>query len=310
MSAELRLGVVYRLATSLLSFMVLAMSDPTPSIGQELLSATDVMSIQHPGADLRIPYGPEELQFGHLRLPEGQGPHPVVIFLHGGCWYAEYDIGHVGSLEAALAEAGYAVWSLEYRRIGDAGGSWPGTFLDAALGTDHLRALAEEYPLDLHRVVTAGHSAGGHLALWLAARSKMQSDWELYSATSLPIQGVLALAPAADLEGLWESGTCGGAVGRLMEGGPAAFPRRYDQGSPMRLVPLGVRQTVFVGAHDATWSPPARAYYQAALAAGEEDIRLVEAPESGHFEMIVPGTTTWPLVVEALAELLTRVGHP
>jgi acetyl esterase/lipase len=286
---------------------VLTMTQPEPSAGQELLTAGDVVALEAPAPDHVIAYGVDPLQFGHLRLPQGEGPFPVVIFLHGGCWLSAYDIGHVAPLEHALAEAGYAVWSLEYRRIGDQGGAWPGTYLDVAAGADHLRTLAEAHPLDLERVVAAGHSAGGHLALWLAARSKLQSDQELHTAVPLAISGVLALAPAADLEGLWQAGTCGNAVDGLMEGGPEVVPERYAQGSPMRLVPIEAEQTIFVGTHDSTWSPPALAYYQAARGAGDSRIQLVEAPESGHFEMIVPGTSTWGLVVAALAGVFARL---
>lgn len=278
-----------------------------PAGAQELLTAGDVVGLEAPAPDHRIAYGTAPLQFGHLRLPEGEGPHPVVVFIHGGCWLSAYDIAHVGGAEAALAEEGYAVWSLEYRRVGDEGGGWPGTFLDVASGADHLRTLAGDYPLDLSRVVAAGHSAGGQLALWLAARPRVDPASEIHANDPLPIQGVFALAPAAALWMHHESGVCGSVVDALMGGGPADQPARYDAASPVRLAPIGVPQTVFVGAHDGTWGPSGRAYHEAATAAGDTDAVLVVAPESGHFEMIVPRTTTWPLVVEALADLYRRL---
>lgn len=285
---------------------------PTPSGAQELLTASDVVAMEAPAPDRRIAYGEGGLNFGHLRLPEGAdgpgaAPHPVVVFIHGGCWLSEYGIGHVGLAEEALAEAGYAVWSLEYRRVGDEGGGWPGTFRDVAAGVDHLRRLAREYPLDLDRVVAVGHSAGGQLALWAAARSKMPPGSPIHAPAPLPVRGVVGLAPAATLAELHRVGICGDVVDGLMGGGPDEVPDRYRAASPMRLTPVGVPQRVIVGVHDETWGPHGRAYVRRAREAGEPSISLRVAPESGHFEMIVPGTSTWLLVLEELDALFREI---
>ena len=205
------------------------------------------------------------------------------------------------------AERGYAVWSLEYRRVGDEGGGWPGTFLDIARGVDHLSELAREYPLDLGRVIASGHSAGGHFALWAAARPGIPSSSELYRAEPLPIQGVLALAPAPNLETLHGAGVCGDVINGLMGGSPDSHPERYDVTSPMRLMPVGVPQRLIVGARDGAWGPSGRAYFEHARAAGLSPVTLREAPESGHFEVIVPSTTTWPLVLRELETLSLEV---
>src|SRR5262245_6784070 len=117
----------------------------------------------------RISYGTDPLQFGELTLPAGQGPHPLVINVHGGVWLAAYSIDHTHAMARALADSGFAVWNLEYRRVGHEGGGWPGTFLDVSHGVEHARALASSRPIDLARVCLMGHSAGGHLALWLGA---------------------------------------------------------------------------------------------------------------------------------------------
>src|SRR5947209_5684909 len=128
---------------------------------------------QSPTTPVRLPYGPEYLQFGELYLPAGDGPFPVIPLIHGGYWRARYDLTLMDGLAEDLARRGYAAWNIEYRRVGDEGGGWPGTFLDVALATDYLRELAITYPLNLQKVVTMGHSAGGHLALWLVARSRI-----------------------------------------------------------------------------------------------------------------------------------------
>ena len=150
-------------------------------------------------ADHRIQYGEHAFAFGELRLPRGSGPHPVVVVVHGGCWQSQYDLRYMSHLSAALSQAGIATWTLEYRRIGNAGGGWPGTFDDVARGTDYVRTLAQRFPLDLNRVVVAGHSAGGHLALWVAARRNLPRESPLFTANPLPLRGVVSLAGITDL---------------------------------------------------------------------------------------------------------------
>ena len=274
---------------------------PTPGSAQ-LIGSDEVLEWQSPPPDHRISSGPGPQQFGNLRLPTGAGPHPIVVFIHGGCWLSTFDIQHVGQTEVAITEAGYAVWSLEYRRLGDEGGGWPNTYLDVGQGIDHLRKIAEPYSLDLSRVVVAGHSAGGALALWAAARGKVDDQSVLYTPKPLPVQAVFALAPAADLEGLEERGSCGNAVGRLMGGTPEEHPERYQAASPMQLAPISVPQTLLIGGQDFVWAPPGRSYYHRAITVETQNVRIVDLPASGHFEMVSPSTTTWPLVISALEE--------
>src|SRR5689334_19990376 len=144
---------------------------------------------------LRFAYGVEPLQFGDLYLPNGPGPHPVVILIHGGFWRAPYDLTLMQGLAQDLVQNRIAAWNIEYRRLGDAGGGWPGTFQDVARAADYLAALALPYSLDLTRVVPVGHSAGGHLALWLATRSRLPRNSKLtVSNTPLSLSGVVSLA--------------------------------------------------------------------------------------------------------------------
>jgi acetyl esterase/lipase len=271
----------------------------------ELMTSGDLASFESPEPDHRIAYGEDPLQFGELRLPEGAGPHPVAILIHGGCWLSEFDITHFRKLAAAITKTGVATWALEYRRVGNPGGGWPGTFQDIAKGTDHLRVLAESFPLELERVLAIGHSAGAHFALWLPARSKL-GDREPFRAEDPVLPGaVLALAPAPDLAFLHQQNVCGSVVDKLLGGSPESHPERYAVASPMNLVPLGVPQILVLGRYDHNWAPVGRRYFDRAQAEGD-DVRLVEAPESGHFEMIDPDSTTWPLVEDALRQLLQR----
>jgi acetyl esterase/lipase len=200
----------FRGGRRLAAVVLLALAASAGALGaQQLLGTQDLPSLAAGPPTERIQYAAGPFQFGNLRVPKGPGRHPVVVFIHGGCWLSAFDIAHAGSIEQAMADSGLAVWSLEYRRVGNDGGGWPGTFQDIANGTDYLRTLAAKYSLDLNRVVVAGHSAGGMFALWVAARKKIPASSELYVANPLAVRGVFALAPAPDLEGLSAAGTCG-----------------------------------------------------------------------------------------------------
>lgn len=270
------------------------------------MTAPRVHSRPQPRADHREAYGEAPAQFGELYLP-GRSPvaarPPVVLLLHGGCWRARWGLDQVRSLAAALAAEGFAVWSLEYRRLGEDGGGWPGTFADVARGADHLRRLAERFSLDPGRVVAVGHSAGGHLALWLAGRRRLPPDSPLHVADPLPLRGVVALAPIADLAAGAAAGLCGGAISELLGGRPDEFPERVRQASPAALLPLGVPLRLVVGERD-TIAPPGlvAAFAEAARRAGD-DVGLTRLPASGHFELVDPRSPAWPAVRDAVREV-------
>jgi len=293
-----------RLAGAVLCALVVA---ARPAYTQKLIATSEINSLAAGPPDRKIQYGPAPQQFGNLRLPKGNGPHPLVIFIHGGCWLSAYDITHAGSIEQALADSGYAVWSIEYRRVGDEGGGWAGTFLDIAHGADFVREIAEKYSLDMNHVVASGHSAGGEFALWLAARSQIPASSEVYVKDPIKVQGVVALAPAPDLESLESAGTCGKVIDRLVGGPPSDFGARYAAVSPMRLAPISIPSTLVVGGLDRGFGPNGRAYFAHARDAGDTKVKLVEAPESGHFELIAPKTTTWPIVIAEFKAMFAKI---
>jgi acetyl esterase/lipase len=274
------------------------------------MNASEIGTLAAGAPTARISYGPSPLQFANLRMPSTRGPHPVVIVIHGGCWLSAYDITYMGKFEQALADSGYAVWSIEYRRVGDDGGAWPNSFTDVARGADKLRDVAKQYDLDLTRVIASGHSAGGGYALWLAARRKIAPSSDLYMKDPLPIRAVFGLAAAGDLEMVQAAGSCGGVIGKLMGGSPAEQDARYAAASPMRLVPVGVPQTLVMGLLDRQWTPVARSYLARAQGAGDTTIRVVELPESGHFEMVNPASSSWAAVMTALKALVAGVAGP
>lgn len=256
-----------------------------------------------PPADQRIWYAADPLQFGDLRLPAGNGPFPVVIVVHGGFWRARYDLEHIGHVCAALTALGYATWNIEYRRVGN-GGGWPTTFFDVGQAADFVPQLAQTYPIDAQRVLSLGHSAGGHLALWLAARSKLAPTSPLWQAQPLRLQGVVSLAGVADLALADQRRLSQQAVQELLGGSPAEYPERYHDASPAALLPLGVPQIVLHGTDDGPVPfGISQSYVEQAVAAGDE-AQLVALPNAHHFELIDPSSREWPAVVAAVQDLL------
>lgn len=259
-------------------------------------------------AGLRIAYDRAPSQFGELRLPDGAGPHPVVVLLHGGCWSRGFDLRYVSHLaEAITREFGVATWNVEYRRLGEPGGGWPGTLLDAAQAVDHLRAIAPVHKLDVTRVVALGHSAGGQLALWLASRPRLRPNSAVFRPQALPLQGVIGLAPITDLVEFGEGmGSCNAAVDDLMGGTPAQHLTRYTQVSPRALLPLSVPQWLIQGELDAIVpGAEVRTYAEAARREGDAtELRVI--PAAGHFEPVLPAGAAWDALREALRDLLAR----
>jgi acetyl esterase/lipase len=207
----------------------------------------------------------------------------------------------MGQLCQAFKHEGLAVWNLEYRRLGS-GGGWPATFSDVAAGADYLRLLAARYSLDLSRVVALGHSAGGHLALWLAGRRNLPPASPVFSDQRLPLRGVVSLAGIADLVEGVERDICRGQCQALMGGLPGEVPERYQQGSPHLLLPLGVPQWHLVGRVDPL--VPAD-YVQRFVEVAEryDEAHLVVLPEAGHFELVVPSTQAFAAVRQAVRTL-------
>ncbi len=253
----------------------------------------------------RITYGPAPQQFGELRLPEGAGPHPVVVLIHGGCWRNRYDLTYITRLAVWLTAQGWATWTIEYRRLGDVGGGWPGTLRDAGRALDFLRELARHAPLDLGRVITAGHSAGGHLALWLASRARLAPDSALYRADPLPVAGVLGLAAITDLDTfrIGPADTCHAAVEPLMQGDPATVPQHYAEASPMRRLPLSVPQALLQGEEDDTVSVDSVRHYADAAEHAGDAVRLWALPGAGHFDVAAATEASKAALLAALAWL-------
>jgi acetyl esterase/lipase len=268
----------------------------------------DILELPPPAADLRLPYGPDPLHFGDLRLPAGPGPFPVVVVVHGGFWRAMYTLEYFGHACADLTARGLATWNIEYRRIGNSGGAWPGTFLDVAAAVDHLRALARDYPLDLDRAIVVGHSAGGHLALWLAGRSRLPAGSPLHRPDPLPLRAAISLGGVIDLHRAWELRLGDGVVRDLLGGTPEEYPDRYAVASPAALLPLGVRQVLIHGEQDQPAPYALARDYAAAAQARGDDITFLGLPDTGHFEIVDPRSAQWSQVSDAILAEVPGVG--
>jgi len=262
---------------------------------------------------IRLAYGPETLQFGDLYLPTGSGPHPTIILIHGGYWRARYSLDLMNSLAEDLTTRGFAAWNIEYRRVGNPGGGWPGTFLDVARASDYLQVIESTYTLDLHRVVPIGHSAGGHLAFWLAARPRIPAEDPL-AGTSMkeddapngPLipRGAISLAGVLDLMMAWRLHLSTDAVVELLGGTPGEVPERYTSASPAALLPLGISQILIHGTEDSNVPLEVSQTYAEAAKAAHDDVTLLELSGVDHFDVINPRTSAWATTIEALQKLL------
>lgn len=273
-----------------------------------LMTPQDLQALPSRPPDRRLWYGKDSSQYGELRVPASGGPHPVVVLIHGGCFKAAYaNARDLAPMADALKEEGIATWNIEYRRLGQPGGGWPGTYLDVGTALDDLRALAGQYELDLGRVVIVGHSAGGHLAMWAASRTRLPTRSSLHMSDPLPVRGVVDLAGPVDISANiqgYEALCRDTVITSLLGGTPATVPERYAQASAIKLLPLGVPQVIIEGTHeDFVPRPLAEAYVNAARRAGDP-VRLVVVPDVGHFELASPRSSAWPSVASAIRALL------
>ncbi|HEU0044391.1 alpha/beta hydrolase [Sphingomonas sp.] len=277
---------------ALLLLMLTAMTAP------KLLTWPDLTSRPKPKPDATVTYGADGMQKVDVWLPAGAGPHRTLVMVHGGCWQTSIaDRGLMNWIADDLRRSGYAVWNIDYRGVDRAGGGYPGTFADAAAATDALALHARRYKLDLRRVVAIGHSAGGHLALWLAGRPKLPGNSPLRTAKPLRIAHVVSLGGLPDLEATAASpdNGCGTEVVAQLTGG------RFADTSVPRLLPLGVPQDLVNGREDRIIPfRLATGYEEQARRAGDRVV-LHAVANTGHVELIAPESAAWTKAKQLIA---------
>lgn len=265
------------------------------------LTWADLTSRPRPEPQAAIAYGDDPWQRVDLWLPDGPGPFPTVLMVHGGCWTTSIaDRTLMNWVADDLRRDGFAVWNIDYRGVDRPGGGYPGTFQDVAAAADALRGYAPKYGLDLRRVVATGHSAGGHLALWLAGRRRLPQDSVLWCATPLPIAHVVACGALADLEAVAASpdNGCGTDVVGDLVGDASTGRDVYADTSVPRLLPIGVRHDLVYGREDRI--VPYRFATDYADRAGAEAV-LHTVPDTGHVELVTPDTPAWTVTKRLIA---------
>jgi acetyl esterase/lipase len=256
------------------------------------MASEDILSRKPPAPDLRLTYGVDPNQFVDLFLPSGRGPHPVVFFIHGGYWRAKYDLTYAGHLCHALKSSGIATWNVEYRRVGNPGGGWPGTFEDlrAAFRLLHEKPKGAGIPaLDQKRLCVAGHSAGGQLALCLAAHEKS-------------ITRALSLAGVLDLRRAWELHLSNDAASAFLGGSPSQVPEHYREASPAEQPILATQKLIHGVIDDSVPYEISRSYSERKKQAGEK-VELITLENTDHFEIVDPESDMWTRVKGVFKEL-------
>ncbi len=250
------------------------------------MKAGDIAKLPSRPPDAKIAYGPAPQQFAELRLPQGKGPFPVVAILHGGCWIGYAGVEYTAHLATALAKEGFATWNVEYRRAHEPGGGWPGTFDDAERGVDALRGAAAQYSLDVTRVVIAGHSAGGQLALYTAARLQRPA---------------ISLAGIVDLRAYAKSGPkdCVDGEFQVMGGTPDRHPDRYAKVSPSEMPPLEIPHVLIWGEDDHIVPESLFRDYETRARAAT----VVRIPGAGHHDLCVADGPAWKAIIAAASRL-------
>jgi acetyl esterase/lipase len=258
----------------------------------------DILSRKPPPADQRVPYGADSNQFLDLRLPRAgkpnEDPAPLVINIHGGFWRAKYDLEYGGHLCAALAARGFATANLEYRRVGNAGGAWPGTFEDIRSSFHFLRQRASKYNFNPAKAIAIGHSAGAQLALCLAAHEPA-------------LVGVVSLAGVVDLQGAHNLHLSNDAVVEFLGGKPTEVPEHYREADPMQLSIPRSRQFLIHGLDDDIVPPSfSHEYVEAKRKRHEnENLTLLEIAHADHFALVDPESDAWKNVLKSVLQIST-----
>jgi len=273
------------------------------------MKLSDYMALSGPAPSATFHYGSAPSQYAELFLPAGEGPFPVAVLVHGGCWTKEFGgIVQLRNMAGALARHGIAAWNVEYRRVDEEGGGYPGMYLDMNAALETLRREARKHPLDLERLVAVGHSAGGQLVQWLAARPRIPASSPLFQADALAVKNVVSLGGLADLRHEAEliKTSCDRDTAQLAGAPSQARPDVFSDTNAGELMPNGSRTILVTGELD-TISPPrvAHDFARRARAAGDR-AEVVILPGASHYDEVAASSPSWPLVLQAIEAALKR----
>jgi acetyl esterase/lipase len=271
------------------------------------MSLQDYLALSGPAPSRHVAYGAAPSQFAELFQPPGDGPFPVAVIIHGGCWTKEFGgITQMRNMAGDLVRQGIAVWNIEYRRYDEEGGGYPGMYHDVATAMDRLRALAPEHTLNLSRIVLVGHSAGGHLAQWAGSRARLPRSSALYVADPLPVPTVISLGGLADLrnQAALIQSSCDRSTAQLAGVASAERPDVFADTSPAEMLPSGVRTVLIHGELDTI--SPLRAghdYARRAQAAGDA-AEVIVLPGGSHYDEVAATSPSWAIVSAQIRKAL------
>jgi len=271
------------------------------------MKLTDYLALTGPAPSATYAYGRAPSQYAELFVPHGAGPFPVAVLVHGGCWTKEFGgITQLRNMAGALAARGIAVWNVEYRRVDETGGGYPGTYQDINAALDLLAVQAPAHRLDLHRIVAVGHSAGGQLVQWMAGRSRIASGSVLYQSAPLPVREIVSLGGLADLrhEQALIKSSCDRDIADLTGTPSAGRPDVFSDTNAAELIPNGSHTVLVTGERD-TVSPPRVAHDYAARAVKAGDAaEVVILPGASHYDEVAATSEAWPTVLAIIENAL------
>ena len=297
-----------RLATTLPTLLLATLVTLAPATAPAApMTLTQYLALTGPAPTAHIAYGSAASQYAELFLPAGPGPFPVAVLVHGGCWTVEFGgIGQMRNIAGALVASGIAVWNVEYRRVDEPGGGYPGMYQDLNGALAALQAQAPHYHLDTGRLVAIGHSAGGQLVQWLAGRARIAPGSPLYQADPLPVSHVISLGGLADLRGQRQliQHSCDRDVEQLTGTPTAQRPDVYADTNAADLMPNGSTTVLVNGQYDTVSPPPtAQAYAALATAAGDRASTVV-LPDASHYDEVAASSPSWPLILPLIQQAL------
>jgi acetyl esterase/lipase len=267
------------------------------------MTLAQYMALKGPEPTAHIAYGSAPSQYAELFEPTGSGPFPVVVLVHGGCWKTEFaGITQFRNIAGSLAAQGIAVWSVEYRRVDEAGGGYPGTYEDMIGALEALSANATIYRLDLGHLAAVGHSAGGHAVQWMAGRERLPRSSPLYRAHFLAIKQIVSLGGVNDLRA-WTD-LCGFDVSKLTGLASSGRPDVYSDTSPAELVPNGSRTVLINGELDRQVPPEVAVKFAAKARAAGDQVEIVVLAGASHFDEAAATSASWPVSLSVIKKSL------